>query len=358
MMGEIGIPYDLDKKKAYKDGDYSNQTRALDASLNACDGTNALNYSIWTYCPDNSHEYGDLWNGEDLSVWSADDAKKMGNFRASTSQVDLVGRISRNRSRANSKASSLYGDSVSGSLNGSGTRINIVNSLAGRVSATGALNGTRSRGASLATLTPTPSPYLLSPNLAFNLASSTTFASDVDEPLNLNDGARALCAFCRPYPMKTVGTPIDINFDIRTSLFTLSIRVDAGDVSDPDLPTEIYIPLVHYAAYPSRASNSVYLNSRSSASLLNSSTSSSTDISSSEKGLPSYLGSLSLDEDSGEDHQALALKVKVSAGRWETEGQTLRWYYPRPTSGSVVMKIEVERIKGAIPAWVNQIGVG
>ena len=80
MMGEIGIPFDLDKGKAYETGDYSNQAKALDASLNACDGHNLMNYTIWTYNPENIHQWGENWNGEDLSLWSLDD---VGNATAS-----------------------------------------------------------------------------------------------------------------------------------------------------------------------------------------------------------------------------------------------------------------------------------
>ena len=43
------------------EGDYTNQQRALDASLAATDNTNLLNWTMWTYCPNNSHEYGDSW---------------------------------------------------------------------------------------------------------------------------------------------------------------------------------------------------------------------------------------------------------------------------------------------------------
>lgn len=29
--------------------------------MNAMDGPNAQNFTLWTYVPDNSHEFGDLW---------------------------------------------------------------------------------------------------------------------------------------------------------------------------------------------------------------------------------------------------------------------------------------------------------
>jgi hypothetical protein len=76
MMGEIGIPFDLDKKEAYTTGHYRNQSHALDASLNACDGTNLFNYTMWTYNPENTWKWGENWNGEDLAVWSLDDFKR------------------------------------------------------------------------------------------------------------------------------------------------------------------------------------------------------------------------------------------------------------------------------------------
>lgn len=384
MMGEIGIPFDLDKKKAYSDGDYTAQTKALDASLNACDGSNVLNYSIWTYCPDNSHYFGDLWNGEDLSVWSADDAERATKYRASTSQVDLVGRIHPNRSRATSKASSLYA-SRNTTPNASTIRLSSLNPIApptlpgppsSRISVATSTNGVPSSPApSFANLPPPPeetSPYSTSSQLpppSFN--STLTLGSESSEllPINLNDGARAISAFCRPYPRKTVGTPLDINFDIRTSLFTLTILLEANEVSaDPDITTEIYVPLIHYAAFPSRVSHQVAndvleaqraaAGSRSSDSPNGSSNGKGGSLVTAETLAP-YLKSLSLaDESEYEDPRALALKVKVSAGRWETEGQILKWYYPRPESGSITLKIEVERLNGPIPTWVNQVGVG
>ncbi|KAI9326258.1 hypothetical protein DFJ73DRAFT_908994 [Zopfochytrium polystomum] len=70
VIGEIGIPIDLENGKAFWTGDYSMQTRALDANLCGLEGNPGLNYTLWTYVPDNSNEWGDGWNSEDLSLWS------------------------------------------------------------------------------------------------------------------------------------------------------------------------------------------------------------------------------------------------------------------------------------------------
>jgi hypothetical protein len=69
LLGEFGVPFDLDGGRAYRDGDFSAQIQALDGYYAALD-QNLLGGTIWNYTPDNSNQHGDLWNGEDLSIWS------------------------------------------------------------------------------------------------------------------------------------------------------------------------------------------------------------------------------------------------------------------------------------------------
>jgi len=72
LLGEFGLPFDLDNKKAYKTGDYSKHEEALSLYYNAID-ENLLGSTIWNYTADNTHEDGDHWNGEDLSIVSLGD---------------------------------------------------------------------------------------------------------------------------------------------------------------------------------------------------------------------------------------------------------------------------------------------
>jgi hypothetical protein len=71
IIGEFGIPFDLDDKSAYRSGDFSTHTYALDLYYDAMDA-NLLNCTIWNYSADNTNERGDLWNDEDLSIFSRD----------------------------------------------------------------------------------------------------------------------------------------------------------------------------------------------------------------------------------------------------------------------------------------------
>jgi hypothetical protein len=286
MMSEIGVPYDLDGKRAYKTGDYSNQTRAWDASLSACDGSNALGYTVWTYCPDNLHAWGDRWNGEDLSIWSKDDAIRL------------------NWKRRGGDSRSDGDDSFP------------------------------------------PTPYTLTP------ASSTTLLTVLDSagrrgqipiPADLNDGGRALAAICRPSPVVVVGKPTWIDFDIKTSEFVLDVEVASDDVRDEreEFATEIYVPLVHYAALPPRGEDE-----------------DEGFASDADEVKKARAGSAAkpLAERGQDAAPALDLDVSVSRGHWEVEGQTLKWWYVRPLPGTEPFKVEIriKRLGGAIPALREQ----
>ncbi|TPX37623.1 hypothetical protein SmJEL517_g00430 [Synchytrium microbalum] len=75
VMGEIGIPFDLDDKAAYTSGDYSNQIAAMDSNMYALEST-MMNFTMWNYTADNCHKWGDNWNGEDLSLFSLSTTQK------------------------------------------------------------------------------------------------------------------------------------------------------------------------------------------------------------------------------------------------------------------------------------------
>jgi hypothetical protein len=71
LLGEFGIPFSMQRGKAFKTGDFRAQVRALDRSYRAIESALVGN-AIWNYTADNTNERGDQWNGEDLSVFSRD----------------------------------------------------------------------------------------------------------------------------------------------------------------------------------------------------------------------------------------------------------------------------------------------
>lgn len=352
LIGELGIPYDLDKKKSYYGdakgrgiGDYSAQTLALDASLNGCDGKNLLSYTIWTYCPDSSHDWGDNWNGEDLSIWCPDDVK--GADAENSSELGI-----RRRRRSTSSTSSA-----------------------------------RSRG--LTGLTPLSSA--LASRSSLNLPELVPGDGDYNAP-NLLNGSRAAAAFCRPFPVATVGTPASIDFDIKSSEFSYAVDVTAAELDRVDLATEIYLPFLHYAADGVAAAASGDLGNRRrdknaskrwarkqekkirSADSLASSTSSLTTSGSSglDDAASSSASTLRASTDlsrvastgstvapsASVEQQLLSIDVQVSAGRWEVEGQYLKWYMNKaeaiaedadnPAEGVFRHSIKVKRKGGPV----------
>lgn len=74
LIGETGIPFDLNEKKAYQTGNFSDQEKAFDRTLTGLED-NLLSYTLWNYTSDNTNLHGDMWNDEDLSLFSRDQQK-------------------------------------------------------------------------------------------------------------------------------------------------------------------------------------------------------------------------------------------------------------------------------------------
>ncbi len=81
LIGEFGIPFDLDEKAAYRSGDFATHVEALDAYVDGMD-EHLLNFTIWNYTADNTNERGDLWNDEDLSIFSRDQQANPGDINS------------------------------------------------------------------------------------------------------------------------------------------------------------------------------------------------------------------------------------------------------------------------------------
>lgn len=189
LFTEIGIPYDMDNGHAYKTGDYSSQVAALDANHFALEGSGANGYTLWTYVGTNNHQWGDNWNGEDLSIFSVDD-------RVPTSTVNVL-------PSANPSSLSVDKTSTSPIVDGSNLQ-----------------------------------RHLMTPQIS-SQRQSIGDSNDMK-------GLRAAEAFLRPSPLSTVGTVVSYGFDLRNCIFSFSLVADKP--STQDLPTQIYLPDFHFPA--------------------------------------------------------------------------------------------------------------
>ncbi|KAF8959759.1 glycoside hydrolase family 5 protein [Flammula alnicola] len=363
VIGEIGTPFDMDDKRSYgwtdggkHKGNYSNQEKALDASLNACDAwsygeeRDSLNFTIWTYVgDDHTHEWGDGWNMEDLSLWSLDDLTV-------DEDEDEGDEPKARRMRTLSRAS---------------------------VSSTSSTTSSKARLPVAGVAGHSTNPYTL-----------------------LTHGARAVRAFARPWPVKVVGRAKDVRFDIGKGSFKLVVSVgwedriqngsEDSDEREP-LGTEVYIPLVHYAhprlleedersRLQRKESKRRWIQKDTGADGdANSITSTSTlaeDGEADERDSPPSLhsGSTAVDAKAEKSHipvkeslsqppsptpcapisapllirdstpDLIDVEVKVSAGRFDVRGQTLFWWYDVPAEGEPPKEyvLEVKRRGGVL----------
>ncbi len=69
IVGEFGVPFDLDGGKRNRTGDWLANESAFALQYEAIDVC-GLHSLVWNYSATNRFERGDGWNGEDFSVWS------------------------------------------------------------------------------------------------------------------------------------------------------------------------------------------------------------------------------------------------------------------------------------------------
>lgn len=81
IIGETGIPFDLNGKKAYRTGNFRTQEKAFNRTFTGLED-NLLSYTLWNYTADNTNARGDKWNNEDLSLFSRDQQKDPGDINS------------------------------------------------------------------------------------------------------------------------------------------------------------------------------------------------------------------------------------------------------------------------------------
>ncbi|KAJ5497730.1 hypothetical protein N7453_006781 [Penicillium expansum] len=185
LFTEIGIPYDMDDKHAYKTGDYRSQIRAMDANHFALEGSKANGFALWVYTAENDHEWGDQWNGEDLSIYSQNDVKLPVPASSGSTRSDSTG-----------------------------------------CSKDHLINVEEEKSGSLNALTP-PS-------------TSHVFPHAILQPQRSH---RAVEACLRPTPIYTNGHLESHTFDLKKCMFTMRLR---ANLAAPHTPSEIYLPECHF----------------------------------------------------------------------------------------------------------------
>ncbi|KFA67358.1 hypothetical protein S40285_07035 [Stachybotrys chlorohalonatus IBT 40285] len=72
IIGEVGIPFDINDRAAFKTGQFDTQRELMNALISGMED-NQLGFTLWNYNPHNKVEYGDGWNKEDFSVMNGDE---------------------------------------------------------------------------------------------------------------------------------------------------------------------------------------------------------------------------------------------------------------------------------------------
>ncbi|KZZ94414.1 Glycoside hydrolase, superfamily [Moelleriella libera RCEF 2490] len=197
MLTEFGIPYDMDEKKAYKTGDYSSQSAALDANYFGVEGSQIEGHCLWVYTVTNDHERGDQWNGEDLSICSIDD------------KLPPLSPLPKGTA-ANQSTTSLL-------------KLSTINN--------------RDLGDDESVTPGNLSRTLTTPSIHSNLSAR-------DPEMTNAPGYRAAEAFIRPTPTVVAGSVLSTGFDLRRCVYDL--KISAPKAANADGPTVLFLPEYHF----------------------------------------------------------------------------------------------------------------
>lgn len=240
LMSETGMPFDMDNKKAFEDGRYTQQTSAIDALANALEGLK-IHVTYWCYSSLNSHKWGDRWNNEDFSFWSGEDRDLAFDDDEET--------LSRYPSRRGSVTPTLKTIRCLKETAGSSQvlktkiayhRLRMMPSLfkksffAGTIEEDDGESDDSSFGYENSTLI-----SISSDNLRYR-----HFKQCYPSP----DGVRAVSAVIRPFMVSSRGVMKASEFDMKTSRFALTLiiddELDAGNLKNQ--PTIIFVPKWHF----------------------------------------------------------------------------------------------------------------
>ncbi|KAG0315162.1 hypothetical protein BG000_005276 [Podila horticola] len=210
LIGECGIPMDINQRQAFLSGDYQHHSKFLDAVISAME-SNLLSFTLWNYNTTNDNTHGDHWNGEDFSIFSLDSplpspsASGRGSpaldvqHRSARQQAPNFAREVRKRAAASSAFAQgqveASGDDREGSSDG--------NESEDKGSLDDELDSIMD-----------DSPF-----------DRSYFSFDHEESNDGRDhvahiGGRALDAVVRPYAAKVAGEPIACEFDFTTLQYT------------------------------------------------------------------------------------------------------------------------------------------
>ncbi|KAL8276134.1 hypothetical protein RQP46_011465 [Phenoliferia psychrophenolica] len=89
VIGETGVPFDLNGGVAFRTGDFQWQERQMDAICSALEG-NLVSFNLWNYNPLNNDRWGDSWNQENFSWFGQTGRTPEALAEASTRGPDAV----------------------------------------------------------------------------------------------------------------------------------------------------------------------------------------------------------------------------------------------------------------------------